>query len=163
MKTLGLLMCALLLLYRSYGQNKLYDLPKIQQDNLSLPTPEPAQLIRYVDYPVSYSTGIPEISVPLYTVKLRELSLPLSLSYHAGGIKVEDVSGNTGLGWSLVAGGVISRVVNNQPDDTRSFDLRDKISIINRHCDLLAITYARLDYWFLIFFIIRLCNYLFLK
>lgn len=134
MKTLGLFTCAMLLFCRGYGQqlNQLYDLPKIQQDNLSLPTPEPAQLIRYVDYPVSYSTGIPEISVPLYTVKLRELSLPLSLSYHAGGIKVEDVSGNTGLGWSLVAGGVISRVVNNQPDDTRSFDLRDQISIINR-------------------------------
>ena len=30
-------------------------------------------------------------------------------------------------------------------------------------CNLLAITYARLDYWFLIFFIIRLCNCLFLK
>ena len=29
--------------------------------------------------------------------------------------------------------------------------------------NLLAITYARLDYWFLIFFIICLCNYLFLK
>lgn len=30
-------------------------------------------------------------------------------------------------------------------------------------CNLLAITYARFDYWFLIFFIICLCNYLFLK
>ena len=29
--------------------------------------------------------------------------------------------------------------------------------------NLLAITYARLDYWFLIFFIICLCNYIFLK
>ena len=29
--------------------------------------------------------------------------------------------------------------------------------------NLLAITYARLDYWFLIFLIIRLCNCLFLK
>ena len=30
-------------------------------------------------------------------------------------------------------------------------------------CNLLAITYARLDNWFLIFFIICLCNCLFLK
>lgn len=43
MKTLGLFTCAMLLFCRGYGQqlNQLYDLPKIQQDNLSLPTPEP--------------------------------------------------------------------------------------------------------------------------
>ena len=86
-----------------------------QTSNLSVipPTPEAAALIRFVEYPVSYYTGVPEISVPLYTVKSREISFPVSLNYHASGIKVEDVSGFVGLGWSLNAGGVVSRIEHN--------------------------------------------------
>lgn len=42
-----------------------------------------------------------------------------------------------------------------------SFNLQN--NNILKSGNLLAITYARLDYWFLIFFIICLCNYIFLK
>lgn len=105
------------------------ELPQTLNLSVIPPTPEAAALIRFVEYPVSYYTGVPEISVPLYTVKSREISFPVSLNYHASGIKVEDVSGFVGLGWSLNAGGVISRVAHGSLSG-QSVDIRDRDSVV---------------------------------
>ena len=86
------------------------------------PAPNTASLGKYVENPVGYYTGVPNISIPLYEIKEKNFSLPISLSYHAGGIKVEDVSSNVGLGWVLNAGGVITRVVKDIPDDFKGVD-----------------------------------------
>lgn len=85
------------------------------------PSPETAALFKYVDYPVDYSTGIPQISIPLYTVTSGDLTLPISISYHASGRKVKDDTGPIGLGWVLNCGGMISRTVYGQPDEVSSF------------------------------------------
>lgn len=82
------------------------------------PAPDAAALGKYGEIPVGTYTGIPEVNIPLYTVQSRKLSLPISLSYHAGGVKVEDVASNVGLGWSLNAGGVITRSVQGLPDES---------------------------------------------
>lgn len=71
------------------------------------PSPTASGIIRYGDIPVSYSTGIPEISIPLYTIKCGSLEMPVTLSYHAGGIKVDEAASWVGLGWSLLAGGTV--------------------------------------------------------
>ncbi|RQO30403.1 hypothetical protein DBR32_12605 [Taibaiella sp. KBW10] len=86
------------------------------------PAPNTASLGKYVDNPVGYYTGVPGISVPLYEIKERNFSLPISLSYHAGGIKVEEVSSNVGLGWVLNAGGAIVRSVKDIPDDFKGIE-----------------------------------------
>ncbi len=87
--------------------------PQEQQLPIS---PQAAGLVRYGEYSVSPATGVPEISIPLYEVKLGEITLPVSISYHASGIKVDDVSSTVGLGWSLNAGGVITRNIVGAPD-----------------------------------------------
>jgi YD repeat-containing protein len=86
-----------------------------QQDpgRLNLPTiipPSPASqnFMRYGEIPVDYSTGVPNISIPLYTAKSRQLSLPISISYHGSGIKVQDKASVIGLGWVLNAGGLVT-------------------------------------------------------
>lgn len=56
------------------------------------PSPTASALGKYADVPVSLSTGIPQISVPVYTIQSNGLQVPVSLSYHAGGIKVEDIA-----------------------------------------------------------------------
>ncbi len=42
---------------------------------------------------------------------------PFSLSYHTGGIKVDEAASNSGLGWALLGDGVISRSVVGRPDE----------------------------------------------
>ena len=93
-----------------------------EQESPELPmitshSPEVASLGRYGDYPVDYRTGIPQIEIPLYTIKSGSLELPISVSYHSGGIKVDQESSFVGLGWVLNAGGVISRVIRDKHDE----------------------------------------------
>lgn len=85
-----------------------------------------ASLGKFGAWPVSYYTGVPNISVPIYEIKTGKLSLPVSLAYHASGIKVEDVGSSTGLGWALNAGGVITRTVVGLPDN------EDQIGYLSR-------------------------------
>ncbi len=80
-------------------------------------SPNAAALGKYGDIPVSYHTGVPQISIPIHTLKEGDLSLPISLNYHSSGIKVEELASWVGLGWSLNAGGVITRTVVGAPDE----------------------------------------------
>jgi YD repeat-containing protein len=86
-------------------------------NNMVQPAPNAAALGKYADYPVSYYTGVPDISVPLYTLKDGGISLPISLSYHASGIKVSELATWVGLGWVLNANGMIVRTVMGAPDE----------------------------------------------
>lgn len=81
-------------------------------------SPEVASFGKYLEMPVSYSTGIPEISIPLYDFSVGKISLPISLSYHASGIRVEEAASWVGLGWDISSGPTLTRVVNGLPDDT---------------------------------------------
>ena len=73
------------------------------------PSPSAAGATKYGDYGVSYALGLVDVSIPLYEIKSHSLTLPVSLSYDSGGVRVDDVSGPAGLGWTLEAGGVTSR------------------------------------------------------
>ncbi len=85
--------------------------------NVVPPSPNAAALGKYGNIPVGLYTGVPNISIPLYEVEEGNLSLPISLSYHAGGVKLEEVASRVGLGWTLNAGGAITRTVRGLPDD----------------------------------------------
>jgi hypothetical protein len=81
------------------------------------PAPNASALGEYGDVPVSYYTGTPSVSVPVKQVETGKLNLAVSLSYHASGNKVDDIASWVGLGWSLNAGGVITRSVRGLPDE----------------------------------------------
>jgi len=81
------------------------------------PSPTAYELGKYGQIPVGEFTGTVNTSVPLYTYKTRNLSVPLSLSYSSNGIKVDQKETNVGLGWSLNAGGVITRIIRDEPDE----------------------------------------------
>lgn len=87
--------------------------------SVSVPSPTAAALGKFGDIPVSLYTGVPEISVPLFIVRGKTLQLPLALSYHASGVKVEEIGGWVGMGWTLEAGGVITRSVRGLPDESQ--------------------------------------------
>jgi YD repeat-containing protein len=85
--------------------------------NYVQPPPTAASLGKYVDFPVSYFTGVPDISIPIYDLKDGDAELPITLSYHASGIRVSEVASWVGLGWALNAGGVIMRTVRGTADE----------------------------------------------
>lgn len=73
-------------------------------------SPTASQIMRYGEIPVSLSTGVPEIRIPIHTIKTDcGLEIPIDITYHASGVKVSDVATPVGLGWVLNAGGTIYR------------------------------------------------------
>lgn len=74
-------------------------------------SPTASSLARQIDYNVGTYTGIPDISIPLYTIQAGTISVPITLSYHASGITTSQEATNVGLGWNLNVGGMISRTV----------------------------------------------------
>ena len=89
--------------------------------NVMPPSPNSSAFAQYGNWPVNLFTGVPSISVPVTTVKGRTTSIPISLSYHAAGNHVGDVASWVGLGWSLNAGGVITRSVKGLNDEAGFF------------------------------------------
>lgn len=83
----------------------------------SMPSPTASNLGLYGEIPVSEYTGTPNISIPIYEFKTKSFTIPVSLSYHASGIRPELHPGPTGLGWTLLTGGVITREIRGIPDE----------------------------------------------
>ena len=99
----------LLLSHLSFSQKQLQEVVPA--------SPNMAALGKYGDIPVDMHTGVPNIKVPLGAVVGKDISVDVALSYHAGGVKVEEISSWVGLGWSLFAGGVVTRQVRGLPDE----------------------------------------------
>jgi YD repeat-containing protein len=99
-----------------YGQGAQIsnDLPKIVS-----PSPSVAAFMKFEEVPVSNYTGIPDISIPLFSTRTHseDINLNLSLNYHPSSIKVEEDASYVGLGWSFFGGGTISRTVRGIPDE----------------------------------------------
>ena len=90
---------------------------------------------RSATYAMDYSTGVPNISIPLYKIKVGDYTLPISISYHASGIRVQDMATPVGLGWVLNAGGVVNRQVRGTTD-----------AITNNQLDLTYSSESEIDY-----------------
>ena len=94
--------------------NKAQTSPTIQ---ILQPSSEAQSLGSFAEVPVDLYTGRTNINIPLFTITHNDIEVPVSLSYHGGGIKVDDECGIVGLGWTLNAGGVVSRIVRGLPDE----------------------------------------------
>lgn len=86
----------------------------------SPPSPEVANLGKYGDIPVGLRTGTMAYSIPIYSIDLKELSVPISIDYHSSGIKVNELASSVGLGWALNAGGVVTSSINGYDDLTHN-------------------------------------------
>ncbi len=107
--------------------------------------PNTAAQAKFGDIPVNHFTGVPDISIPIYTIQSGSISVPITLAYHANGIRVADIASWVGLGWSLDAGAIITRKVMGLFDDEGTsgylngnlmqenyvFDMCDDITYLN--------------------------------
>lgn len=85
-----------------------------QEDMIAIPTPNAASLGTFGQVPVSHFTGTPNVSFPIYRLKDGNVTMDVSLSYHTSLVKPDHPAGWVGLGWSLVAGGSITRIPNGR-------------------------------------------------
>ncbi len=88
-----------------------------QRQAIAPPSPQGGALMRSINIPVSYYTGTASINLPLYVAGSQGIQVPIQLDYQASGIKVNDAATWVGLGWRLVAGGRITRMVKGEPDE----------------------------------------------
>jgi len=88
-----------------------------QFNNVEFYTPEAASLSRSIEYPVSPNTGIPDIRIPLHSVKMGTKTIDLELSFHTDNyLRVNQMPGSVGAGWSLSTEYQISRTINGLDD-----------------------------------------------
>lgn len=72
---------------------------------------------KYGDIKVNNNQGAFSYNIPIHNINSGNINLDLNLAYYTSGIKVNDISGNVGLGWNLNAGGMITRIVRGLPDE----------------------------------------------
>ncbi len=84
--------------------------------------PTSNNLMKFEEVPVSYYTGIPDINIPLFNIPTnnKSVNVNVQLKYHPLNAKPDDRSGETGLGWSLIAGGTISRTIRGGGADEKN-------------------------------------------
>jgi YD repeat-containing protein len=84
---------------------------------LPVKSPNAYSLGIFGDIPVSYYTGTPNISIPIYTLTSGNITIPISLDYHPALVKPNEHPGWVGLGWNLSCTGVINRQQNGFDDE----------------------------------------------
>ena len=95
--------------YNSVAQDLTQSLP-------SVPTPNSYSNAQFLVNSADEYSGIPDISIPVITIKDGDITIPVALCYYGGGIKVEEEASWVGLGWNLSVGGEIIKVINGKDD-----------------------------------------------
>ena len=88
------------------------------QVNVKSPNLDASSVFKFTETPVSLNNGLVNINLPIYTIKTKDLVIPIQLDYHSRGVRVEDIASTVGMGWSLSYGGMISRQARDRPDDS---------------------------------------------
>ena len=94
----------------SYSQTRLENEPM-------RPSAEAWDQIKYGEIEPSLYTGTVALSIPIFLYRDNDFELPLSISYASNGCVPNVRPGMLGPGWTLNAGGCISREIRGVPDN----------------------------------------------
>ena len=87
-------------------------------EDLVPPAPSAMEIAKGIAYPVDLSNGLLNIEIPLYEIVSGDIRIPITLSYHASGLKPGIISRSwLPQGWSLSAGPTLTRVIHGGPDE----------------------------------------------
>lgn len=92
-----------------------------EKPNILPPSPTAMQIERYSMIAASLSSGASNAKIPLSSFTSSNVTIPVSLNYSSTGLKVDQVASRVGLGWTLEAGGIVSRSVFGAPDESRPY------------------------------------------
>lgn len=103
--------CCFLTIILSSAQGSL-------MDQLQIKSPQTYAFEKYGNIPVNLYTGMIDMKVPLCNLNIDgESPINVLLSYDSSGFIPHKKGDLGGMGWSLIAGGRISRNVNRMPDE----------------------------------------------
>ncbi len=104
---------------KSYCQIQLQN-DKPEFEKVVYPSPTVQALDAFSEVPVNHYTGVPDINIPFFNVKTlnNKKALNLNLRYHPSNVKVEQIPGWEGLGWSLSGLGAIYKNINGIDDES---------------------------------------------
>lgn len=105
--------------------------PKFFENAVGIPSPDALSITNSISSGNDKYTGALQTSIPLVDLKSYEIEVPVSLNYKSDGIMVNQIASWVGLGWSLQAGGVISRTMNSLPDECVGYNVSDGHEINN--------------------------------
>lgn len=101
------LLCLLLLIWTITSRAQS---PASKIDNLVPVSPTAFQFLKYTELPVNEYSGLPTIELPLHSVTVDGITIPLTLRYHAGGNRVSQEASWVGLGWDLTMGSIVQTI-----------------------------------------------------
>lgn len=85
------------------------------------PAPGTATLSNFNRPSTGLSSGSAEFNASLFTVPVKSFNLPVALNYRSNGVLVDEIASRVGISWQLIAGGSITRVVQDVVDEAQSF------------------------------------------
>jgi len=93
-------------------------------------SPNAAGFMRFQESPVNHYNGRSNFSIPIYEINVGGIKYPISLNYSQGGIQVNSMASDVGLGWSLTST-FINRTIVGDADletinDTRQLQQKKK-------------------------------------
>lgn len=96
-----------------YSQSTPFSLPRVIP-----PSPVAMEITKYINFPVDLSNGLVKISIPLYEIMDGDIKIPITLNYHASGLK-PNMRSNDWLesGWSINTGPSLSRNITGGADE----------------------------------------------
>ena len=107
-------------------------IPELTHSSVIPPSPVASELTKYITYPVDLCNGLVKTSIPLYEIVDGDIRIPITLNYHASGLKPNMRSSHwLGDGWSLTTGPSLSRTINGVADEINylpELALRDSLS-----------------------------------
>jgi len=81
-------------------------------------SPNAAGFMRFQESPVNYYNGRSSFSIPIYEINVGGIKYPISLNYSQGGIQVNSMASDVGLGWSLTSTFINRTVVGDADLET---------------------------------------------
>lgn len=99
--------------------------------NQGAPTPKTLEMIRYGQLPPDLNSGTVSFEIPVYTISDRDFSIPISLRYSSQGFQPARQTGDAGLHWTLLAGGMITREIVGVDDFSDTYGLHGGLSVNN--------------------------------
>lgn len=111
---LNLQMCCCLIFL--FATEILFAQPIQQQSYVA--SPSTAAMVKAGNVPLNLSAGVLDHSINVYDIATDDFNWPIKLQYSYPGLKLEELSGECGLGWSMSGlGGIVTREVRGLPDE----------------------------------------------